>query len=56
MDCNRLYPSRPISAQKQHKVGVGKDAYYLGAGMSKSFRQFLNTLLIANQFPHQIEK
>jgi hypothetical protein len=56
LDCNRLYSSIDIPAQKQGKVGKGKDAYYIRDGLSKSFRQFLNQLLVVNNFSHQIKK
>jgi hypothetical protein len=54
LDCNALDSSIDIAAQKQGKVGKGKDAYYILGGMSKTFRQFLNTLLIKYKFSHQI--
>ena len=53
MDCNRLHSSIDIAVQKQGRVGNGKDAYYIADGMSKSFRQFLNSLLKTNKFSHQ---
>jgi hypothetical protein len=56
LDCNRLRSSIDIIAQKQGKVGQGKDAYYVSDGLSNSFRQFLNGLLIKNNFSHQIKK
>jgi hypothetical protein len=55
LDCNRLYSSIDIPGQKQGRVGKGKDAYYLRDGMSISFRQYLNGLLKANGFSHQLE-
>src|SRR4030095_15549139 len=55
MDCNVLRSSLEISAQKQLKQGKGDNSYYLGEGLSKSFRQFLNGLLIRNGFSHQIK-
>jgi len=54
LDCNRLRSSMDIPAQKQGKVGVGKDAYYISDGLSKSFRMFLNELLKKNRFSHQV--
>lgn len=55
LDCNRLYSSTGnLPAQQQGKVGKGKDAYYLGEGMSKFFRRFINNLLIKYKFSHQI--
>ncbi|WP_419699394.1 hypothetical protein [Mucilaginibacter sp. NFX135] len=54
LDCNALDSSIDIAAQKQGKIGKGKDAYYMLGGMSKSFRYFLNTLLIKYKFSHQI--
>ena len=55
LGCNRLHSSIDIPAQKQGKQGQGEDAYYILDGLSKSFRQFINRLLIANKFSHQIE-
>ena len=54
LGCNRLYSSIDIPAQKQGKQGQGKDAYYILDGLSKSFRQFINGLLLKNKFAHQI--
>lgn len=54
LDCNALDSSIDIAAQKQGKIGEGKDAYYMLGGMSKTFRYFLNTLLIKYKFSHQI--
>lgn len=56
LDCNRLRSSIPIVAQQQGKVGKGKDAYYISDGLSITFRNFLNTLLVKNNFSHQIDK
>jgi len=56
LDCNRLYSSIEIIAQKQGKIGQGKTAYYIADGLSKSFRQFLNGLLVENNFSHQLKK
>jgi len=53
MDCNALRADVEIPAQKQNKQGQGDKAYYLGDGMSKSFRQFINGLLIKYNFSHQ---
>lgn len=55
LDCNRLKSNIDIPVQKQGKVGDGDEAYYLADGLSKSFRQFINTLLKKNQFSHQIK-
>ncbi|HRH51075.1 MAG TPA: hypothetical protein PLP23_20160 [Panacibacter sp.] len=55
LSCNRLYSSVDIPAQKQGKQSQGKDEYYLLEGLSKSFRQFINGLLIKNNFNHQIK-
>jgi hypothetical protein len=55
LDCNRLSSSFDIPAQKQGKVGNGKDAYYIAEGLSTSFRQYLSGLLKANGFSHQIK-
>ena len=56
LDCNRLRSSIDIPAQKQGKVGKGKDAYYISDGLSDSFRQYLNELLKTNSFSHQLKK
>lgn len=53
MDCNALRADIDIPAQHQNKQGQGDKAFYLGDGMSKSFRQFLNGLLIKYNFSHQ---
>jgi hypothetical protein len=55
MDCNAVRADIEIPAQKQNKQGQGEKAYYLGDGMSKSFRQFLNGLLKKYNFSHQIQ-
>lgn len=55
MDCNAVRADIEIPAQKQNKQGQGDKAYYLGDGMSKSFRQFLNKLLKKYKFSHQIK-
>lgn len=55
LDCNRLSSSTGyLPAQQQGKVGKGEDAYYLSEGMSKTFRRFINNLLIKYKFSHQI--
>jgi hypothetical protein len=53
LDCNQLRSSIDIPAQNQGKAGQGKDIYYILDGLSKSFRSFLNQLLVANNFSHQ---
>jgi len=53
MGCNRLEGSVEIPAQLQVKGGTGKEIYYTGMGMSKSFRKFLNGLLVKHKFSHQ---
>jgi hypothetical protein len=55
MDCNTLRADIDIAAQKQNKQGQGNKAYYLGNGMSKSFRQFINGLLTKFNFSNQIK-
>jgi hypothetical protein len=55
LDCNRLRSSFEIPAQKQGKVGTGKDSYYTADGLSPAFREYLNELLKANEFSHQIQ-
>ncbi|GAC1302078.1 MAG: hypothetical protein NVSMB24_06040 [Mucilaginibacter sp.] len=54
LDCNVLVSSLPLDAQKQGRVGEGKDAYYMADGPSKAFRLFLNNLLKTYNFSHQI--
>jgi hypothetical protein len=56
LDCNRLRSSISIAAQQQGKIGKGKDAYYISDGLSIPFRNFLNSLLVKNNFSHQISK
>ena len=55
LGCNALYSSIDIPAQKQGKQGKGMDVYYILEGLSKTFRQFINALLIKNKFGHQIK-
>ena len=55
LGCNRLHSSIDIPAQKQGKQGQGKDTYYISNGISKSFRQYINRLLIRNKFSNQIK-
>ena len=50
------YAASVEPAQNQNKVGEGDNAYYLGEGLSKSFRQFLNELLKKYNFSHQIKE
>jgi len=52
--CNRLHASIDIPAQKQGKVSVGADTYYTATGLSKSFKTFINDLLVKYQFSHQL--
>jgi hypothetical protein len=54
LDCNVLVSSIPLEAQKQGKIGDGKDAYYIADAPSKKFRLFLNDLLKKYNFSHQI--
>jgi hypothetical protein len=56
LDCNRLYSSIDIPAQKQGKHGDGKNVEYTADGLSKSFRKFLNELLKKYGYSHQIPK
>ena len=44
-----------IRAQQQHPLGTGNKIYYRGDGMSRSFRKFLNGLLIRFNFSHTAE-
>jgi hypothetical protein len=53
MGCNAFRADVDIPAQHQNKQGKGKEIYYLGEGMSKSFRQFINRLLVKYDFSHQ---
>jgi hypothetical protein len=55
MECNELRADIVIPAQKQDKQGEGDKAYYSGNGMSKSFRKFINGLLVKYDFSHQIK-
>ena len=54
LSCNRLYPSLTINAQLQGKQGEGDKIYYTGDGMSKNFRQKINSLLVKYKFSHQL--
>jgi hypothetical protein len=56
LDCNVLVSSIQLDAQKQWEVGAGKDTYYMAGGPSKSFRLFLNDLLLKYNFSHQLRK
>jgi hypothetical protein len=56
MNCNALRADIDIPAQHQNKQGEGNKTYYLGDGMSKSFRQYINELLIMYNFSHQVKK
>jgi hypothetical protein len=55
MDCNELRADINIPAQKQNKQEEGDKAYYLGNGMSNSFRKFINRLLIKYNFSHKVK-
>jgi hypothetical protein len=55
LDCNRLSSSIDIKAQKQGKIGTGDNVYYTADGLSKSFRQYLNSILKKYNFSHQIK-
>lgn len=55
LECNVLVSSKPLEAQKQGKVGEGKDAYYTADGLSQSFRLYINSLLKKFNFSHQIK-
>jgi len=54
LDCNVLASSLPLDAQKQGKVGEGKDAYYMAGGPSAALRSYLNGLLKKYNFSHQL--
>jgi CubicO group peptidase (beta-lactamase class C family) len=57
LDCNRLYSSIEIPAQMQGvATRVGSRVDYSSAGPSKAFRTFLNELLVANHFSHQLNQ
>jgi hypothetical protein len=55
IDCNALRAHIDIPARHQNKQSQGDNAYYLDDGMSKSFREFINSLLIKYNFSHQIK-
>ena len=55
LGCNVISSTIELPAQKQGKVGHRDKAYYLNDGMSKSFRNFINTILKKYNFSHQIE-
>ena len=52
--CNKLISSLDIPAKKQGKTMDGNDNYYLLAGMSKSFRKYLNALISKHGFSNTI--
>jgi len=54
LDCNVLVSSLPLEAQKQGRVGEGKDVYYMADGPSPALRSFLNGLLKKYNFSHQL--
>jgi len=56
MTCNVLRADIDITAQHQNKQGPAEKPYYLGDGMSKSFRNFLNLLLVKYNLSHQIKR
>ena len=53
MGCNALRADIDINAQHQNKQGEGEKVYYSGDGLSKSFREYLNQLLVKYNFSHQ---
>lgn len=55
LGCNALSSTIELPAQEQGKQGKGKDAYFISDGMSKSFRKFINGLLIKHKFSNQIK-
>jgi hypothetical protein len=54
LTCNRLESSLKIPAQDQGKHQTEDDVYYTLYGMSKSFRKYLNRILVKNKFSHQV--
>ena len=55
LSCNVLSSNIEIPAQKQGKQGKGYKVNYLGDGMSKSFRKFINSIIKKYNFSHQIQ-
>lgn len=54
MDCNLLSSSIDIPASYQGQQGNGNNTYYILNGLSRSFRQFLNSQMKKYNFSHQI--
>jgi len=52
MDCNALKADVPIPAQNQKKFDKRNNIYIPVDGLSKSFRQFLSTMLKKYKFSH----
>jgi hypothetical protein len=52
LECNRLYSTVDIPAQKQGKTVKG--TYYELDGLSKSFQQYINGMLIKYGFSHHL--
>jgi len=50
--CKRLHSSIDIPAQKQGKVSVGTDIYYTATGLSESFINFINAMIVKYHFTH----
>ena len=55
LECNILRADIDIPAQHQNKQVKGNTIYYLEEGMSKSFRQYINGLLIKYEFSNKIQ-
>jgi hypothetical protein len=54
LDCNNLESSLELRSQVREKINDdGTKGEYL-SGMSKSFRKFLNALMVPHNFSHQI--
>lgn len=54
--CNILRANFKIPNQNQGKTGEEKDIYYISAGMSKTYRLYLNNLIAIHNFSNQIDK
>lgn len=55
LDCNRISMSLRIPGLEQERTVTTDEIYYTKTGMSKSFRKFLNGLILKYGFSHQIK-
>lgn len=55
LDCNRISMSMQIPGLQQGRTATADEIYYMQTGMSKSFRKFLNGLILKYGFSHPIK-